>query len=277
MHQWESDGKVACQSRWRLLGYLEGWQMQSGLKNREASLEELSISLEMDSYNWDSSLCSSHKPVESLDTRMMLDNRHEPRLEFDTGLNLSSLAIEASCMRLFVSLSWLLWYRGLIQWDFALLRCSLNLMSRKRSQSVGRRGCSRSRLVWPCRLAFSWRMRRLRWFERAQTAWWRFREGVRCCAPPRWMDQLSGSRPTSVLGLSIHHALDFDAVCGQWRLSTNCSGMLRESWFVLGLMNECRHKVTPTYWGHLLMEFLKCIAPTLGISAWGHHSLPPGA
>ena len=86
-------------------GFLEDLQMQWGLKNRAMILEELSMSLVLGSCNSGSSLCSSHKPVESLDTRMMLDNRHEPQLKFDTDLNLSSLAIEASCMRLFVSLS----------------------------------------------------------------------------------------------------------------------------------------------------------------------------
>jgi len=47
--------------------------MQSGLKNKEATLEELSIPLELDNYNGGSSLCSCHKPVEFPGTRMMLD------------------------------------------------------------------------------------------------------------------------------------------------------------------------------------------------------------
>jgi hypothetical protein len=62
------------------------------------------------------------------------------------------------------------------------------------------------------------------------------------------MDQLSGSKPTGVPGLSIHHAIDFDAICDRWRLLTKYSELFKEPGFVLGLMNECRNMVnlTPT-------------------------------
>jgi hypothetical protein len=71
------------------------------------------------------------------------------------------------------------------------------------------------------------------------------------------MDQLSGSIPTGVAGLFIHHTLDFSTLCGRRKRLTKYSELLRESGFVLELMNECRNMVTPTYTGHLLMEFLE--------------------
>jgi len=48
--------------------------MQSGLKNRAATLEELSASLELGSCSSGSSSYSSHKLAGFLDTRTMLDN-----------------------------------------------------------------------------------------------------------------------------------------------------------------------------------------------------------